>query len=267
MRGSTQALVAIEACHKEAGQLTIHYEVLDRDGQKVGSHDGGLTRNPWHIALAPMGGDANRLYSVKVVLKRGDGTNWASVSFKGGYEAGQVVTWHIALSEGANCICEREMCTTHGGCRVMKKYGRVTEGDSLCTTDGGMMMDTPIVVMEAGGLDVGLDGGMVDASCERCGGTECVDLMSDLQNCGRCGMRCEGGGRCIGGSCRSVRGLALGGGHSCAWLSDGSARCWGENEHGQLGDGTMTDRATPVQVMGLRSEVEAIAAGYEHTCA
>ncbi|MDP7001783.1 MAG: hypothetical protein QGH90_07765, partial [Candidatus Poseidoniaceae archaeon] len=38
---------------------------------------------------------------------------------------------------------------------------------------------------------------------------------------------------------------ADGGGHTCAILDDGSVRCWGWNDYGQLGDGTTTSRNTP----------------------
>jgi alpha-tubulin suppressor-like RCC1 family protein len=61
--------------------------------------------------------------------------------------------------------------------------------------------------------------------------------------------------------------------HACVVLPDGTARCWGRNNHGQLGDGTTTDSGTPVQVSGL-SNATAIAAGGRatesnnpHTCA
>ena len=43
--------------------------------------------------------------------------------------------------------------------------------------------------------------------------------------------------------------------------------CWGDNSYGKLGDGTMTDRPTPVAVSGLGSGVLTVAAGRQHTCA
>jgi alpha-tubulin suppressor-like RCC1 family protein len=37
--------------------------------------------------------------------------------------------------------------------------------------------------------------------------------------------------------------------HLCAIKVDGSAWCWGENDFGQLGDGTTTDSDVPVRVL------------------
>ena len=53
--------------------------------------------------------------------------------------------------------------------------------------------------------------------------------------------------------------------HTCGLASDGAAYCWGNNFYGELGDGSTTDRSTPVPVSGgLR--FQGLAAGYEHTC-
>jgi alpha-tubulin suppressor-like RCC1 family protein len=61
--------------------------------------------------------------------------------------------------------------------------------------------------------------------------------------------------------------IAAGGNHSCAVMRNGAARCWGQNDRGQLGDGTRTGRRTPVAVTGLAGGVAAIVAGTLHTCA
>ncbi len=65
----------------------------------------------------------------------------------------------------------------------------------------------------------------------------------------------------------TVTQVAAGGNHSCALTTAGAVHCWGDNGIGQLGDGTTTQRTTPVAVTGLGAGVAAIAAGSNHSCA
>ncbi|NTU98722.1 RCC1 repeat-containing protein [Candidatus Falkowbacteria bacterium] len=60
--------------------------------------------------------------------------------------------------------------------------------------------------------------------------------------------------------------VSAGNSHSLALKSDGTVWAWGGNWVGQLGDGTMSGRYTPVQVAGL-SNIVAISAGGDHSLA
>ena len=71
----------------------------------------------------------------------------------------------------------------------------------------------------------------------------------------------------VSGLGAGVSSIAAGGSHTCAVLTSGAARCWGDNEYGQVGDGTDTVRPSPVQVSGLGVGVSSISAGNSHTCA
>jgi len=60
--------------------------------------------------------------------------------------------------------------------------------------------------------------------------------------------------------------IAAGSDHSVALNDFGIVWSWGKNSYGELGDGTTTERSTPVAVSDLNNVI-AISAGYSHTMA
>jgi alpha-tubulin suppressor-like RCC1 family protein len=67
--------------------------------------------------------------------------------------------------------------------------------------------------------------------------------------------------------------IAVGGDHGCALTTAGAVYCWGENDQGELGNGTFNTTAgqdgvaSPGLVSGLPHPASALAAGGAHTCA
>lgn len=97
-----------------------------------------------------------------------------------------------------------------------------------------------------------------------------------------CMILADGGARCVGdtdfgmlgtdkrggnveGLSKKVVDIAVGHVFGCAALEDGSAACWGFNQRGQLGDGTLMDRHAATPVVGLQLDHLAAAAnGQDH---
>ena len=55
--------------------------------------------------------------------------------------------------------------------------------------------------------------------------------------------------------------------HSCLINIFNQVFCWGNNDYGQLGDGTTSSSRAPMRVIGLSEGAVMISAGYRHSCA
>lgn len=73
-----------------------------------------------------------------------------------------------------------------------------------------------------------------------------------------------------GAPCEPLSGvirLSAGGSHTCVVVASDEVLCWGINQDGELGDGTLDARNVPVFVEGLAGLATRVASGDFHTCA
>lgn len=77
-----------------------------------------------------------------------------------------------------------------------------------------------------------------------------------------CEIACDATGK----ACVVPVQLALGTSHGCARMSDGTVRCWGSGEYGQLGNVSDQEQLTPQVVEGLGGVVDLVI-NASHTCA
>ncbi len=66
---------------------------------------------------------------------------------------------------------------------------------------------------------------------------------------------------------RFVAQVVLGDDFGCARMKDGSIRCWGANDAGELGDGTHQARGESVRVVGTGPVAQVVGAGGQQACA
>jgi alpha-tubulin suppressor-like RCC1 family protein len=106
---------------------------------------------------------------------------------------------------------------------------------------------------------------------------------SDLFACARKGdgtAWCWGGGGFLGDGTtnnrllpvqitplgNTVAQISTGSAAACARKTDGTLWCWGDNEYGIVGDGTLVDRLSPVQVTSLGATVAEVSVGDLFAC-
>jgi len=140
-------------------------------------------------------------------------------------------------------------------------------GDGSCTTSIRWSPPGTIVPGSSGATDVAA-GLWFNCMVTAAGGVQCWGIRRDgrMGDAGAIGDLCQpspiGVVLPVGFIAADVE---IGTDHACALSTGGVAACWGDNEYGQLGDGTRVDRNT-AQVVGGALTWAQISAGVDHTC-
>lgn len=149
----------------------------------------------------------------------------------------------VAVSAGGVHTCAR----TNGGalkCWGHNVYGAVGDGSTSnrSTPADVVGFSTGAAVVAAGGNH---SCAITTTGAAKCWGRNQLGAVGD----GTTVDRTTPAG--VVGLSTDTTGVRGGGNHSCALMKGGELRCWGWNEHGQVGDGTTSDWLTPTSVQGL----------------
>jgi alpha-tubulin suppressor-like RCC1 family protein len=152
--------------------------------------------------------------------------------------------------------------STSGGSGGREATGGTAGSGGTSGSTGGSIASGGAATGPEGGLDI--PDRCVDNGCGACSLTgEHTD-----DPCGDCGHYVCSGPSLVCESPRfaGVQMVRAGGLFSCALLSGGKVRCWGNNELGELGDGTFSSSNTATTVDAVAGATW-LSAGYDHACA
>ena len=206
-------------------------------------------------SCAGLAGGAMRCWGDNVYGQLGDGSSderWVAVAV-------------IGLGSGVQSIAtggSHSCAVAHGAarCWAYNYFGQVGDG-----SDSDRDLPTPVSGLSSG---VAATSTGMNHSCAlttgggvRCWGNNDFGQLGDNSSNGRLTPVN------VVGLTSGVQAISAGRFHTCAVMTTGAVKCWGNNEDGQLGDGTTSDRYTPVDVANFASGGRFAAAGHSHTCA
>jgi alpha-tubulin suppressor-like RCC1 family protein len=170
----------------------------------------------------------------------------------------------LAANASAVAAGEDHTCavTSAGGLRCWgsNAYGQLGDGT---TSDRATPTDVPQLThgVRAVAAGVGHTCALTTTGAVKCWGDNAYGQLGDGTTTGHTTPVD------VSGLASGVASLTAGEHHTCAVMTSGGVKCWGDNYYAQLGDSTTTRRMVPVDVSGLTSGVAAVAAGGRHTCA
>lgn len=145
--------------------------------------------------------------------------------------AGGIHTCAVTSTGGAKCWGDNNFGNIGDGTLV----SRLTPVDVVGLTSG-------VVAVSAGG---GHTCALLSSGGVKCWGANSNGQLGDGSKTNR-SVPTD-----VVGLTGGVAAISAGFDHTCARMVDGNLKCWGHNNYGQLGDGTILDRLTPVLVVGL----------------
>ncbi len=211
----------------------------------------------FHHTCAVTGSGGLKCWGEDSYYQLGDGTDVTSASPVDVLDLGANVT---DVATGGFFTC----ALTAGG--AVECWGYNSHGETgTGSNDWAVMEPTQVVGLDSGtqAITAGLQHScaLSDAGAVSCwGGNTSGALGDDTEMDSNIPVS-------VVGLDSEVTAIEAGRDFTCALTTDGGVKCWGENGSGQLGDGTHTNRSTPVDVFGLGSGVLALAAGDSHACA